>query len=275
MTAVGAFDEQGRRVVGAPLSITGLDDPADHVLGVWDLDSGEERVFSLAHLTDPGWNGFQRMRVAPDGSVFAAGFGSGWGGVHRLTLPADPEGIVTHEVVYDTGAGSARFDLSRDGRKLFAWGTRRPGEMNRFDELRFFDLEEGTSRRITTHGSEPYCGALDPTGRIIASGGMDGVVRAGPATGEEPHLLFGHDGPVTALAISPHGRWIASASNESVRLWPMPDVAKPPFHTLPYPELMAKLRALTNLEVVADEAEPTGYRVEVGPFPGWKDVPTW
>jgi hypothetical protein len=80
---------------------------------------------------------------------------------------------------------------------------------------------------------------------------------------------------VQTVAVSPDGRWIASASSDGVRLWPMPDVAKTPFHTLPYEELMAKLRALTNLEVVADESASTGYRVEVGPFPGWEEVPGW
>ena len=32
----------------------------------------------------------------------------------------------------------------------------------------------------------------------------------------------------------------------------MPDLSKPPFHTLPYDELMARLRALTNLQVLED-----------------------
>jgi hypothetical protein len=38
---------------------------------------------------------------------------------------------------------------------------------------------------------------------------------------------------------------------------------------------MAKLHALTNLRVVEDLTSPTGYKLEIGPFPGWKDVPTW
>jgi hypothetical protein len=38
---------------------------------------------------------------------------------------------------------------------------------------------------------------------------------------------------------------------------------------------MTTLRALTNLQVVADPASPTGYRLDIGPFPGWKDMPTW
>jgi hypothetical protein len=38
---------------------------------------------------------------------------------------------------------------------------------------------------------------------------------------------------------------------------------------------MAKLDALTNLRVVRDPSASTGWKLDVGPFPGWKDVPTW
>jgi hypothetical protein len=55
----------------------------------------------------------------------------------------------------------------------------------------------------------------------------------------------------------------------------MPDVTKPPLHALPHAELLAKLDALTNLRVVRDAASSTGWKLEVGPFPGWSDVPTW
>ena len=40
-------------------------------------------------------------------------------------------------------------------------------------------------------------------------------------------------------------------------------------------ELLARLRSLTNLRVVRDAASSTGWKVEIGPFPGWKDVPEW
>jgi hypothetical protein len=36
---------------------------------------------------------------------------------------------------------------------------------------------------------------------------------------------------------------------------------------------MAKLRAMTNLQVVEDSSSPSGYKLDVGPFPGWKDAP--
>jgi WD40 repeat protein len=99
-------------------------------------------------------------------------------------------------------------------------------------------------------------------------------VRVGPVTGEEPHLLYGHDNDVTSVAVSPDGRWIASGSQDgTIRLWPMPKGR--PFHTLPHDELLARLRSFTNLRFVSDEESETGYRVEAGPFPGWAVPPQW
>jgi len=48
-----------------------------------------------------------------------------------------------------------------------------------------------------------------------------------------------------------------------------------PSYILSHDELMAKLEISTNLRVVRDEASPTGWRAEIGAFPGWADVPTW
>jgi WD40 repeat protein len=78
-----------------------------------------------------------------------------------------------------------------------------------------------------------------------------------------------------AVAFSPDGRWVASASGNEIRLWPMPDLSKPPLHTLPHDALLAKLDALTNVRVVEDKTSATGYKITIGPFPGWKDVTTW
>jgi hypothetical protein len=75
--------------------------------------------------------------------------------------------------------------------------------------------------------------------------------------------------------ISPDGRWIASSSEGSVCLWPTPDVTKPPLHTLPHDELLAKLDSFTNLRAVRDETSSIGWTLEVGPFPGWETVPSW
>ena len=94
--------------------------------------------------------------------------------------------------------------------------------------------------------------------------------------GGEPHLLIGHENTVWAVAIDPKGHWIASGDGDgAIRLWPMPDLTKPPLHTLPHDELIAKLHNLTNLRAVRDAESSTGWKIEVGPFPGWAEVPEW
>lgn len=104
-----------------------------------------------------------------------------------------------------------------------------------------------------------------------------GVIRVGPVTGGEPHLFLGHEKMLAyGLSVSPDGRWLASSDRSgNLRLWPMPDSDEPPFHTLPYGELLNRLHTLTNLRAVPDETSSTGYKLEPGPFPGWKNVPTW
>jgi WD40 repeat protein len=101
-----------------------------------------------------------------------------------------------------------------------------------------------------------------------------GTIRVGLATGGEPHLLLGPE--QISPVFSPDDRWIATSGNDfEIRLWPMPDLSKPPLHTLPHDELIAKLKSLTNLRVVRDEESSTGWKIEIGPFPGWAEVPTW
>jgi WD40 repeat protein len=111
---------------------------------------------------------------------------------------------------------------------------------------------------------------------VAAIGSFDGTVRVARLSGGDPHLLLGHKGAVDRIAISPDLRWVATSGEvNTLRLWPMPDLSKPPLHTLPLEELLGKLRSLTNLRVVADPSAASGWKVEVGPFPGWKNVPTW
>ena len=98
----------------------------------------------------------------------------------------------------------------------------------------------------------------------------------GPANGDEPFLLLGHEGRIRDVEVDPLGRWVASGGEDgTVRIWPMPDLSKPPLHTLPHDELLAKLKTLTNLRVVRDEESATGWKLTHEPFPGWETVPTW
>ena len=139
-----------------------------------------------------------------------------------------------------------------------------------------FDIASRATREITSHGNMLNSFALDRSGTILVTGSLDGVVRVGPISGGEPYLLFGHSGMVSSVAVSPDGRWIASSSDDgTIRLWPMPDLSKPPLHTLPHDQLLAKLKSLTNLHAVRDSSSDTGWKIEIGPFRGWAIVPEW
>jgi WD40 repeat protein len=267
-TAATAFDASGRRAAIALFDMNPGLSPELRALQVLDLTSGRSRSFSLAALiNDPSWWGFCTLQFSPDGSLYAGG----QGGIRHLVLPTEENGAITSETVY--AAGNAQLAPSPDGRRLLLMAAR-TSSADAWEELLVFDVATRASRRITTHGQRLRSVAFGPRGDVIVTGDVDGTVRVGPATGEEPHLLLGHGGPVQAVAASADGRWIASVS-EDVRLWPMPDLTKPPLHSLPHAELLAKLDALTNLRLVADRSSSTGWKLDVGPFPGWRDVPTW
>jgi len=241
-------------------------------LRVWDLETGELRLFDLpdGSSSKTGYeSGINSLGFADESTLYTAGDG----GVRRWNLENGD-----HELVLEVEPGRwAGLALGADGRKALF----REQDIARFSErspAKLLDLATAGAHELPAFGQGHRFDsiALDSTGTVAVTGDQEGIIRVGHVSGGEPHLLVGHEGPIDFVAISPDLRWIASTGEDNtLRLWPMPDLSKPPLHTLPHDELIAKLHSLTNLRAVRDEESSTGWSLEVGPFPGWKTVPTW
>jgi WD40 repeat protein len=245
------LDPSGRFVAATP----GRGPAGDSVIRIWNLESGES--WTLGPLEPAG--GHKPTFLAGDRLLSSGSSGQQlWSlrGGHLKTLSRAP------------GWSGA----NKDGR--FALRTQQVDDNTR--QLIWFDIEKGVTKTLSSFGSDCGRPALDPSGRVALTVDFDGVIRVGPVTGEEPHLIFAHKGFVAWTDVSPDGRWIASAGFDGkIRLWPMPHIDEPPLHTLPHEELLARLRTITNVRVVQDEASSTGYRVDYSLFPGWEKVPEW
>jgi WD40 repeat protein len=221
--------------------------PEQKGIRVWDLESLELRVLEESRGRD-----VRGLAFASDGTLFSS---DTTGVVSRWDLRTN------HRTTFAETGEPTVLALSPNGRHLLVtagpWLT--DDAAGAVTRSTLHDLDAGTSRSFTSHGTHVTTAAFDPTSRWIVTGDRQGVVRVGPLTGETPHLLLGHGTPIRSVAFSPDGRWIASSEvmASTVRLWPMPE------------GLITRLRTMTNLRAVPDATSPMGYRIEVGPFPGW------
>jgi eukaryotic-like serine/threonine-protein kinase len=269
-----AFDAAGRWVATAACYAPEVKDRLLHVI---DRRTGVARAFPLPAARErPDSYGVNSLRFVAGGRLMAAGDAG-----LRIW---DPE---TGEQEVLNANSCWPMDASADGRRVAvtcaAASPEKPAEPTKAgavapplsSDLLVFDLTTKAHRKIESHGRDVQALALSPSGDVIATGDSAGTIRVGRADGSEPHLIVGAGGPVISLAVSPDGRWLASSVGSDIRLWPMPDLSRPPLHTLARQALIAKLGTLTNVRVVEDPASSSGYRVDLAPFPGWKDVPTW
>ena len=254
-----AVDPRGRYVAVAWSETAFQSNQAQ--VSVHDLQSGTRRVL------DPKTKGnLAPIRFLPDGRLIGDSF-----------LEIRSLDIETGETdVFLERCQGGNFVFSRDGRYFLTWATGDLCPENTKGWV-FRDLEAGTSRELPEdfpypRGTEAY--AIDPDGKFAVSGYPDGAIRVMYANGGHAHLLMGHEGPVTGVAVDPSGRWIVSkGADKTLRIWPVPEGE--PIHQLPHEELLARLRALTNMRVVPDETSSTGYKVALDGFPGWEKLPTW
>jgi serine/threonine protein kinase/WD40 repeat protein len=235
---------------------------------IWNLNSKELNLIEASK-----GKLFQALEFGPDGSLFA---GDDQGNLQRWD-PKSGNSIVV-EKSSKPGLRYRYISFAKNNPHLVACILGDP-EFEDFQhyrsQLKLINLKNKTSQTLSSHGNRVTAVKLDPFGKFLISGDMDGIVRVGPITGEEPHLLFKHDSGVAALDIHPNGDFLASSefSQQVVRIWPIPKGK--PFHSLPYTEFLSRLRHLTNLHVVPNDESPNGYRITFDKFTGWKRIPSW
>ena len=247
-----AFDATGRRIAANGH----VDGWRNQVIRVFDLETGDVKTF------DPGdGKDINSVAFLPDGNLLTSTFG----GLRQIDVGTGSSELL----VQQPGAAF----LGPDGRHVLLLRAENPNFP--VGTASVYDLRERRGWPLTTHGTQVTLMAWDPSGTRVVTGSRDGIVRVGPATGEEPHLLIGHRAPIWGVRVDHAGRLIASTSEDgTVRIWPMPDGQ--PLHTLPRDAFLEKLRSLTNIRIVEDASANTGYRTTFLPFQGWaRDPPPW
>jgi WD40 repeat protein len=232
---------------------------------IWDLKSQKLWV-----LEKSKGNSFCSLEYSPNGNLYAGDFDGNlyeWNPIHGSSkILKKGKGIVS---------GIA---ISRDGNYISVV-TRSNKNWNDLThataELVVLNIKTGKSVPITSHGNRVLSVGFDSTGTTLVTGDIDGNVRVGPRTGENPHLLLGHQSGVSSIAVDPSGKWIVSAetSNPIVRLWPMPKGES--LAALSLSDFLNRVRSLTNVRIVPDDKSSNGYRIQYASFSRWDKVPNW
>jgi len=242
------FDQSGIRLAAA----AGYMKPSDQAIRIWDLDTGDVQVW------DPEDSFILSLRFEGEDQLYTASQKSGL----RLWNLEEK----TSELL----VANRRGELSPNGRYYLSL-LRTGVESNR--ELMIHDLEQGNSWALPSHGNQISLAKWHPNGEMIISSSPGGEIRVSTLHDENTHILFGTK---DRIEIDSLGRWIASFGPDGIlRFFPMPDLSKPQSHTLPYDELMSRLKSMTNYRVVDDESSSTGYKIQYDQFPGWEKVPEW
>jgi hypothetical protein len=251
------FSSDGRLVAGDRWEVQ------ESGIRVWDLESDSVRVLEKSRGMTIWAYAFPE-----EGSLFTGDYE---GNLLRWNVK-DGSSTLVEKSQYPA---IQQLEALRDSRFLLAlWASSSNLGPSWTTQLKLFDLENHTSRLITTRGNKVSGFALDSTRALLVTTSEDGAVCVGPLSGENPHILPTR-GAVWWPSVSPDGRWIVAAIERAAKptycLWRMPQGR--PIQTLPHDEFLNYLCSRTNFRVVPDKTSNTDYRVDKAPFPGWGKIP--
>src|SRR5205085_1496820 len=180
---------------------------------IWDLTAGA--------VTQSYKGGYNTLFFTPDNQSLVRGFL----GVDRLSLATGRSDRLS-------GRGSAglwqtdeAFALSPDGELVAGQGE------TGFDGAKFDGSGTGKIDLLSVRTNSRVkrldghlgvrCLAFSPDNKLLASGGLDGVIKLWDVTaGRVVRTLAGHKNWVDTLAFSPKGEWLASAGLDGdVKIW--------------------------------------------------------
>ncbi|MBY0524865.1 MAG: sigma-70 family RNA polymerase sigma factor [Gemmataceae bacterium] len=198
---------------GTMLASKGLD---EQVIRLWDVEMGQlvrklgtnPRVRVAGLFPAGSCNPAPEIAFAQDGQTLVAG--GEYNSVHFWKVATGEE--ITHSGGHTGRVQIAQFAL--DGKTLITCGAD--------GTLRLWDAASGKQRGIVSLPERTTHVAFAPDGQTAAIGGVgESLLLYDVATGKELRQFDGHEGGVTVLAFSTHGRWLASraAADDAIRLF--------------------------------------------------------
>jgi WD40 repeat protein len=193
---------------GSQLVFGGKTQLGHGVLQAWNGESGHHEGFAMRHLTHGVIGPVISLAWAPDSRQLATLESEHKSG--RLTVHVRSQAERSRAISLPPGLAVSQVTWSPDSALLALSGPHCPHTV-------LVDPADGRQRRVLDGVSGPV--AWEPEGQLIAGTRGTDVVLCDRVTGEQVRVLTEHTHVATALAWARHGRYLAVADGEEIRVW--------------------------------------------------------